>query len=58
MKQDIENPNPQMWDLFAWRIPEGGKQHHRAPTYKMFPTYDMAHGRSYWSLFLCLMISY
>ncbi|CAI7632050.1 unnamed protein product [Penicillium pancosmium] len=46
MKQDIDNPNPQMWDLFAWRIPEGGKQHHRAPTYKMFPTYDMAHGLS------------
>jgi glutaminyl-tRNA synthetase len=45
MKQDLDNPNPQMWDLFAWRIPEGGKQHHRAPTYKMFPTYDMAHGK-------------
>ena len=22
MKQDLENPNPQMWDLFAYRIPK------------------------------------
>ncbi|KAJ5679094.1 hypothetical protein N7462_007338 [Penicillium macrosclerotiorum] len=44
LKQDIEDPNPQMWDLFAWRIPEGGKPHIRASKYRMFPTYDMAHG--------------
>lgn len=44
MKQDLEDPNPQMWDLFAWRIPEGEKQHLRASKYMMFPTYDMAHG--------------
>lgn len=58
MKQDLDNPNPQMWDLFAWRIPEGGKQHHRAPTYKMFPTYDMAHGKFYWFLISRLVIPY
>ncbi|KAJ5085380.1 hypothetical protein N7532_010151 [Penicillium argentinense] len=44
MKQDLESDNPQMWDLFAWRIPESGKKHLRAPSYCMFPTYDMAHG--------------
>lgn len=43
MKQDITDPNPQMWDLFAWRIPEGEKEHHRS-TEKCLPTYDFAHG--------------
>ncbi|KAJ6020951.1 hypothetical protein N7540_006455 [Penicillium herquei] len=42
MKQDITDPNPQMWDLFAWRIPEGDKQHHRS-TETCLPTYDFAH---------------
>ncbi|KAJ5083697.1 hypothetical protein N7456_013124 [Penicillium angulare] len=45
MKQDITNPNPQMWDLFAWRIPEGEeKQHYRtAGSWVMYPTYDFTH---------------
>lgn len=44
MKQDIENPNPQMWDLFAWRIMDSEKQHHRTGgKWKTYPTYDFAH---------------
>ncbi|KAI5457813.1 tRNA synthetases class I, catalytic domain-containing protein [Mariannaea sp. PMI_226] len=43
MKQDIENGNPQMWDLAAYRIPKKQKQHVRAPTWKIFPTYDFTH---------------
>lgn len=44
MKQDIENPNPQMWDLFAWRIMDSEKQHHRTGgKWKIYPTYDFAH---------------
>lgn len=43
MKQDLEDPNPQMWDLFAWRIPESDKEHHHAKGLKCFPTYDFAH---------------
>ena len=43
MKQNIEDPNPQMWDLFAWRITDG-KQHHRTGgNWKIYPTYDFAH---------------
>lgn len=44
LKQDYEDPNPQMWDVFAWRIPNGGKPHLRASKYRICPTYDMAHG--------------
>ncbi|KAK7419424.1 Glutaminyl-tRNA synthetase [Neonectria punicea] len=43
MKQDIENGNPQMWDLAAYRIPKNKTQHVRAPEWKMFPTYDFTH---------------
>jgi glutaminyl-tRNA synthetase len=43
MKQDLEDPNPQMWDLFAWRIPESDKEHHHAKGQSCFPTYDFAH---------------
>ncbi|OJJ43896.1 hypothetical protein ASPZODRAFT_891934 [Penicilliopsis zonata CBS 506.65] len=45
MKQDITNPNPQMWDLFAWRILDTEeKQHHKTGAeWKMYPTYDFAH---------------
>lgn len=43
MKQDIENGNPQMWDLAAYRIPKKKTQHVRAPEWKMFPTYDFTH---------------
>ncbi|EEP75375.1 glutaminyl-tRNA synthetase [Uncinocarpus reesii 1704] len=45
MKQDIENPNPQMWDLFAWRILDHEhKAHFRTGSnWKVYPTYDFAH---------------
>lgn len=45
LKQDLTDGNPQMWDLFAWRIPEGGKPHPRAPDFFLTPTYDLAHGK-------------
>ncbi|KAI5928103.1 glutaminyl-tRNA synthetase [Camillea tinctor] len=42
MKQDIENPNPQMWDLAAYRVLK--KAHHRTKDqWKIYPTYDFAH---------------
>ncbi|KAI1918621.1 hypothetical protein LOZ65_004768 [Ophidiomyces ophidiicola] len=45
MKQDLENPNPQMWDLFAWRIlDQKDKSHFRTGSnWKVYPTYDFAH---------------
>ncbi|KAK2590352.1 Glutaminyl-tRNA synthetase [Conoideocrella luteorostrata] len=44
MKQDITNPNPQMWDLAAYRIPKDQTPHHRTGTqWKIYPTYDFAH---------------
>lgn len=42
MKQDLENPNPQMWDLIAYRIVDA--PHHRTGTkWKIYPTYDFTH---------------
>ncbi|KAL4771035.1 tRNA synthetases class I, catalytic domain-containing protein [Aspergillus nidulans var. acristatus] len=41
MRQDIDNPNPQMWDLAAYRVLK--KEHHKAPGWVIFPTYDFAH---------------
>lgn len=43
MKQDIENNNPQMWDVTAYRILEEKKKHIRVPDWKMYPTYDFTH---------------
>jgi glutaminyl-tRNA synthetase len=43
MKQDIQNGNPQMWDLAAYRIPKKQIPHPRAPDWKIFPTYDVTH---------------
>ncbi|KAJ2974379.1 hypothetical protein NQ176_g6087 [Zarea fungicola] len=43
MKQDIENNNPQMWDITAYRILEQKKKHLRVPDWKMYPTYDFTH---------------
>lgn len=42
MKQDITNPNPQMWDLVAYRVVDA--PHHRTSTkWKIYPTYDFTH---------------
>ncbi|POS87440.1 glutaminyl-tRNA synthetase-like protein, partial [Erysiphe pulchra] len=42
MKQDIEDGNPQMWDLAAYRILDAA--HHRTGTkWKIYPTYDFTH---------------
>lgn len=45
MKQDIDNPNPQMWDLVAYRIPPADEAHHyrTKDKWKIYPTYDFAH---------------
>ncbi|KAM3434142.1 hypothetical protein MY4824_005601 [Beauveria thailandica] len=43
MKQDIENNNPQMWDITAYRILEDKKKHIRVSDWKMYPTYDFTH---------------
>jgi glutaminyl-tRNA synthetase len=44
MKQDIENPNPQMWDIAAYRIPQDLEPHFRTGTkWRIYPTYDFAH---------------
>ena len=44
MKQDIENPNPQMWDLAAYRVISDDHPHHRTGSkWKIYPTYDFAH---------------
>ena len=42
MKQDIEDGNPQMWDLAAYRVLDA--EHHRTgPKWKIYPTYDFTH---------------
>ncbi|ODV61939.1 glutamine--tRNA ligase [Ascoidea rubescens DSM 1968] len=42
MKQDLENPNPQMWDLIAYRVLNAS--HHRTgDKWKIYPTYDFTH---------------
>lgn len=42
MKQDLEDGNPQMWDLVAYRILDS--PHHRTGTkWKIYPTYDFTH---------------
>ena len=43
MKQDIlNNPNPYMWDLTAYRVLES--PHHRTgDTWRIYPTYDFTH---------------
>ena len=44
MKQDIENPNPQMWDIAAYRIPKHQEPHYRTGTnWRISPTYGFAH---------------
>ena len=42
MKQDLEDGNPQMWDLIAYRVLT--TPHHRTGTkWKIYPTYDFTH---------------
>ncbi|MCJ1410560.1 hypothetical protein MMC19_004646 [Ptychographa xylographoides] len=42
MKQDMQDGNPQMWDLTAYRILEAG--HHRSGSkWRIYPTYDFTH---------------
>ncbi|KAF8477184.1 tRNA synthetases class I, catalytic domain-containing protein [Kalaharituber pfeilii] len=42
MKQDLEDGNPQMWDLTAYRILE--TPHHRTGNqWRIYPTYDFTH---------------
>ncbi|KAI1340345.1 glutaminyl-tRNA synthetase-like protein [Xylariaceae sp. FL0016] len=42
MKMDIEDGNPQMWDLAAYRVLE--KPHHRTGSkWRIYPTYDFTH---------------
>ena len=45
MKQNLEDGNPQMWDLFAYRIPDKDhRTHHRTgDKWRMYPTYDFTH---------------
>lgn len=42
MKQDLEDGNPQMWDLVAYRVLNA--PHHRTGTkWKIYPSYDFTH---------------
>lgn len=42
MKQDLEDGNPQMWDLIAYRVLDA--PHHRTGfKWKIYPTYDFTH---------------
>ncbi|KAK9571431.1 hypothetical protein V6Z79_001507 [Aspergillus fumigatus] len=45
MKMDLDDPNPQMWDIFAWRILDVDQKGHfrTGGQWKMYPTYDFAH---------------
>ncbi|KEZ45447.1 Glutaminyl-tRNA synthetase [Scedosporium apiospermum] len=44
MRQDLENGNPQMWDLAAYRIPKDQTPHYRTgDKWRIYPTYDFAH---------------
>lgn len=45
MKQNLDDGNPQMWDLFAYRIPDKEHQrHHRTgDKWRIYPTYDFTH---------------
>lgn len=42
MKQDLQDGNPQMWDLVAYRVLNS--PHHRTGTqWRIYPTYDFTH---------------
>lgn len=42
MKQNLEDGNPQMWDLVAYRILEA-KHHRTGDKWRIYPTYDFTH---------------
>ncbi|KAI9805091.1 MAG: hypothetical protein M1825_000925 [Sarcosagium campestre] len=42
MKQNLEDGNPQMWDLTAYRI-LNAKHHRTGDRWKVYPTYDFTH---------------
>lgn len=43
MKQDINNPNPQMWDVAAYRILEKNDHFRTGTKWRIYPTYDFTH---------------
>lgn len=44
MRQSLEDNNPQMWDLTAYRVLDEKHKHHRAGTkWRIYPTYDFTH---------------
>ncbi|KAI9676925.1 MAG: hypothetical protein M1817_006764 [Caeruleum heppii] len=42
MKQNIQDGNPQMWDLTAYRVLDA-KHHRTGDKWKIYPTYDFTH---------------
>lgn len=42
MKQDIDNNNPQMWDLAAYRILEDNDHYRTGTKWKIYPTYGVS----------------
>jgi glutaminyl-tRNA synthetase len=44
MKQNLEDNNPQMWDLTAYRVLDEKHRHHRTGNkWRIYPTYDFTH---------------
>ena len=44
MKQNLEDNNPQMWDLTAYRVLDEKHKHHRTGNkWRIYPTYDFTH---------------
>lgn len=43
MKQNLEDGNPQMWDLAAYRIVKDAHHHRTGDKWKIYPTYDFTH---------------
>ncbi|KFY35256.1 hypothetical protein V494_06072, partial [Pseudogymnoascus sp. VKM F-4513 (FW-928)] len=44
MKQNLEDNNPQMWDLTAYRVLDEKHKHHRTGNkWTIYPTYDFTH---------------
>jgi glutaminyl-tRNA synthetase len=43
MKQDLEDSNPQMWDLAAYRVLDKKHHHRTGDKWTIYPTYDFTH---------------